>query len=231
MNLSKFNLIIGVSTLMISSASYADVIPYGIQTNVSDAQIVDWGWSECHRSTSNAGVAESTVTNNCAGGYLARGIWDESRGEYGVIGVGLYDVVTDQTYTDFHGDGTGTVQNWSNGLNWYRTVISGSWGFTTSGQTALNTADVNLQNGLNSYDTVGTIETDLAAGLTFHTNGGYIQAGYAYNPDGYTFTRLTDEDQRVFWAVNEVPTPAAVWLFGSGLIGLIGIARRKKRND
>jgi hypothetical protein len=28
------------------------------------------------------------------------------------------------------------------------------------------------------------------------------------------------------WAV--VPVPAAVWLFGSGLIGLIGIARRKK---
>ena len=28
--------------------------------------------------------------------------------------------------------------------------------------------------------------------------------------------------------VSEVPVPAAVWLFGSGLIGLIGIARRKK---
>lgn len=27
---------------------------------------------------------------------------------------------------------------------------------------------------------------------------------------------------------NPVPVPAAVWLFGSGLIGLIGIARRKK---
>ncbi|MGB5398541.1 MAG: VPLPA-CTERM sorting domain-containing protein [Gammaproteobacteria bacterium] len=25
-----------------------------------------------------------------------------------------------------------------------------------------------------------------------------------------------------------MPVPAAVWLFGSGLIGLIGIARRKK---
>jgi hypothetical protein len=25
-----------------------------------------------------------------------------------------------------------------------------------------------------------------------------------------------------------VPIPAAVWLFGSGLIGLIGLARRKK---
>jgi len=29
-------------------------------------------------------------------------------------------------------------------------------------------------------------------------------------------------------ALSPVPVPAAVWLFGSGLIGLIGIARRKK---
>jgi len=28
--------------------------------------------------------------------------------------------------------------------------------------------------------------------------------------------------------VNPVPVPAAVWLFGSGLIGLIGVARRKR---
>lgn len=29
-------------------------------------------------------------------------------------------------------------------------------------------------------------------------------------------------------SVSAVPVPAAVWLFGSGLIGLIGFARRKK---
>ena len=29
-------------------------------------------------------------------------------------------------------------------------------------------------------------------------------------------------------SVEPVPVPAAVWLFGSGLIGLVGIARRKK---
>jgi len=28
---------------------------------------------------------------------------------------------------------------------------------------------------------------------------------------------------------NPVPVPAAVWLFGSGLLGLVGVARRKKR--
>ena len=27
--------------------------------------------------------------------------------------------------------------------------------------------------------------------------------------------------------ISAVPVPAAVWLFGSGLIGLIGVARRK----
>jgi len=30
------------------------------------------------------------------------------------------------------------------------------------------------------------------------------------------------------WSVSAVPVPSAVWLFGSGLIGLIGIARKKK---
>lgn len=30
------------------------------------------------------------------------------------------------------------------------------------------------------------------------------------------------------WKVATVPVPAAVWLFGSGLLGLIGMARRKR---
>ena len=29
-------------------------------------------------------------------------------------------------------------------------------------------------------------------------------------------------------SVNEVPIPGAVWLFATGLLGLIGVARRKK---
>ena len=38
----------------------------------------------------------------------------------------------------------------------------------------------------------------------------------------------------IFWddtslEVSSIPVPAAVWLFGSGLIGLVGIARRKER--
>ena len=29
-------------------------------------------------------------------------------------------------------------------------------------------------------------------------------------------------------AVTSVPVPAAVWLFGSGLVGLAGVVRRRK---
>ena len=32
----------------------------------------------------------------------------------------------------------------------------------------------------------------------------------------------------IAFSVSEIPIPAAVWLFGSGLLGLIGVARRKK---
>ncbi len=39
--------------------------------------------------------------------------------------------------------------------------------------------------------------------------------------------RLT-HDRRFYYTV--VPVPATFWLFGSGLLGLIGIARRKKQN-
>lgn len=38
----------------------------------------------------------------------------------------------------------------------------------------------------------------------------------------------TSADGSIPWVVSPVLIPAAVWLFGSGLPGLVGIARRKK---
>ena len=57
--------------------------------------------------------------------------------------------------------------------------------------------------------------------------------------DGFTTAEIlelrgADYDQAFIWGdaftvgVSAVPAPAAVWLFGSGLLGLIGMARRKK---
>lgn len=61
--------------------------------------------------------------------------------------------------------------------------------------------------------------TNYAWGFNFGT--GY-QSGYGKTDTGYA------------WAVHAgdvgasvVPLPAAAWLFGSGLLGLLGVARRK----
>ena len=50
---------------------------------------------------------------------------------------------------------------------------------------------------------------------------------------GIPLTGSQDIESTWMWAnfseaPSEIPVPAAVWLFGSGLLGLIGIARKKK---
>ena len=50
----------------------------------------------------------------------------------------------------------------------------------------------------------------------------------AYN-DGSIDADFDDMLVRADFRVAAVPLPAAVWLFGSGLIGLIGMARRRKQ--
>lgn len=64
----------------------------------------------------------------------------------------------------------------------------------------------------------------------------WIGAAFVDNIDVWIDDFLTipvagaqDPEQAWMWAkATVVPVPAAVWLFGSGLLGLIGVARRKK---
>ena len=55
---------------------------------------------------------------------------------------------------------------------------------------------------------------------------------YAYqNASGVSTWTLDSAGQLIWQAaaeVSQVPLPAAVWLFGTGLVGLVGIARRRK---
>jgi hypothetical protein len=57
---------------------------------------------------------------------------------------------------------------------------------------------------------------------------------YMFGGDGYFYLEDFDSEDTVLqgsWNIlpptTVVPVPAAVWLFGSGLLGLVGIARRK----
>ena len=69
-----------------------------------------------------------------------------------------------------------------------------------------------------SYDTAGCYHYDLPSG----TNTPCHDVGF--NP---TDNIASVQSKRGSWEVEAVPLPATFWLFGSGLLGLIGVARRK----
>jgi hypothetical protein len=56
--------------------------------------------------------------------------------------------------------------------------------------------------------------------LMFSTSGGNSGSWYSGNQYGFDYASING-------SVSTVPVPAAVWLFGSGLFGLIGLARGK----
>jgi len=78
-------------------------------------------------------------------------------------------------------------------------------------------------------NTSGSISFDLNAGDDFYV----VTSAGARSVDGFadswnTFSMSFEDDTGLTAAsVSAVPVPAAVWLFSSGLIGLIGVARRK----
>jgi hypothetical protein len=77
---------------------------------------------------------------------------------------------------------------------------------------------IESSNCLDPVPCVSSVNQTNTLSLTFDVNAG---TNYFFGADagvsGYT-------------DVSAVPVPAAVWLFGSGLIGLIGVARRKKEH-
>ena len=107
------------------------------------------------------------------------------------------------------GDITGT----SSASAWIRTIDGGS----TLGENRLNTTSLGLNWG--SY-AVSLYIDPLWNGMTLEF--GVNSAATDYTMSGVYYDNLS------LTGTPAVPVPAAAWLFGSGLLGLIGVARRRK---
>lgn len=70
--------------------------------------------------------------------------------------------------------------------------------------------------------------SDFTAGLLLPTNanaGSAPALGYAFSPNGRDYQSMSGIS---FGAqVSSVPVPAAAWLFGSGVVGLFGLRKRR----
>lgn len=99
-------------------------------------------------------------------------------------------------------------------------------GFVTT-SSFLADSDAPVQpNGVNPGEYLG-ITFDLLSGITYADTINALQSGTDLRI-GIHVQGFGDGGSESFVNTTVVPVPAAVWLFGSGLIGLIGVARRKK---
>ena len=80
----------------------------------------------------------------------------------------------------------------------------------------------NVQND-NYWSSTETANASLAYRYNFTTGGGGSQS-FKY---GAFYAWAVLSGNAGTGSVSAVPVPAAAWLFGSGLIGLVGVARRK----
>ncbi len=89
---------------------------------------------------------------------------------------------------------------------------------------SVNSGAINFRLVLSSQSGAFTIDTQAGMGNeSLVSFGESINTGSYLNLDTYLFNNIS-----VTEIPAVVPVPAAVWLFGSGLLGLIGMAKRRE---
>ena len=85
-------------------------------------------------------------------------------------------------------------------------------------------------NGFTFNMTAVSINNQNSINLSLSGTGTVSGNGFDSTSGTWEFTANATEDSTFTWSsstVSAVPVPAAVWLFGSGLLGLVGVARRR----
>lgn len=167
------------------------------------------------------------------GGVLNTG----GNGDFTASNVGIF-TTSETEITVANGPiGTSGIANGQQRLREYANAINFELGTT---DVAENLSYVETNTGANSfYDSTiwgptwaGTGFGDSEALLGdsqgfFLVRGNDADFGATSTVDAFSNWSLAADGTLTYGAVSAVPVPAAVWLFGSGLMGLVGVARRR----
>jgi len=164
---------------------------------------------------------------------------DLSTTKYAVLATGVGSdfapklLLTGSNATKFNGVGFATMNSAANALNEHALNINAD---QTEGDTTF-VADADAPFGSHEGDSGSSLLWGKAA---YNPNGQYgeavdfhlatidlstfsgVQTGFAATQDW----KLADDS--LTFGVSAVPVPAAVWMFGSALLGLVGVSRKRK---
>lgn len=197
------------------------------------ARVVNWA-----AEITNAGDA---LTISSQDAHTRYGIWadiDTAKGAWydGTTGwghntdVGLFksSVTTDVTIKISALQLPGSSETWSNfGVSIYTGMANNSWNHHGQWNNATNPFTKNnpLGGGTNTlvYNTYDPT-VDAVNGITFHAVAGQV---YSILLGGNSGGTNYDPHAGYSLSITTVPVPSAVWLFGSALMGFLGIKRKK----
>ena len=154
-------------------------------------------------------TATGMVTITAKSGYSFSALQFVQQGDYTVFGSGA----------SVSASGTLTIEDANNSSTFDSSALSVS-GLGTVGSTANWNADASFDLSSPTWDNVTSIKLSLASLLEASSSTLGEQASIQSKVVGSGM--LTIE-------TTVVPVPAAVWLFGSGLIALAGLSRRRRK--
>ena len=220
-----------------TSTSYYDPTwGYGLRTQVSGTMSFDTdtgagsGTVEPFSFLSDFGALASGVAFQSIGGGLILGNMNWSyRKSYRSYNMPIQIVL----------DGSGLFAAIDGGLATPGATIDQTTCGSLGGACATPASETSLPKGrypigpvpiaTSSFNTVGQTGTTTTLGqLSLGTDDG-IGGSPMDNGPFHNYNANLDFTSLTVTEISSVPIPAAVWLFGSGLIGLIGVARRKAR--